>query len=299
MITSEIRRTENRKLFWLALACLVPGFLVYGIFNLLSIVKTLYYSVLNWNGMSDGKFIGLDNYIRLFKDARMGGAVAHNLILMITSICIQLPVALLIAMALNSIKVGSKFFRTVFFLPMLFSTVATGIMWQLFYDPMFGLLSMIAKAISPNAKSVALLADVHTAMVAVLVVICWQFIPFYMILLKAGLANIPMELYEAAEIDGAGRWVRFWKVTLPMMIPTIRTSAVLSMVGSLKYFDLIWIMTTGGPQGATELMATYMYKKGFVEFEMGYASSIASVMFVICFAFACCFLYFTRAKEDD
>ncbi len=98
-------------------------------------------------------------------------------------------------------------------------------------------------------------------MPAVLFVICWQFIPFYMIILKAGLTNISTELYEAATIDGANRWQTFWKITLPLIGPTLRTAAVMSMVGSLKYFDLVYIMTGGGPSGATELMATYMYKK--------------------------------------
>ncbi|MFA7119206.1 MAG: sugar ABC transporter permease [Sphaerochaetaceae bacterium] len=298
MAVNQIRSMERKKLFWLAIVCIVPGLLIYGFFNLLSICKTLQYSTLDWNGMNKGLFVGLKNYAKLLKDPRMSGAVAHNLVLMVTSICIQLPFALFIAMALNSVTFGSKFFRTVFFLPMLFSTVATGIMWQLFFDPMSGILMKFLKVFIPGMKNIAFLADMHKAMPAILVVICWQFIPFYMILLKAGLANIPAELYEAATIDGANRWNCFWNITLPQMIPTLRTSAVLSMVGSLKYFDLVWIMTGGGPQGATELMATYMYKKGFVEFEMGYASSIASVMFVICFVFACCFLYVTRAREE-
>lgn len=293
---SKINRTKE---ILFVIACLVPGFLIYGTYNLLGIVKTFHYSLLSWTGISDVRpFIGLENYFKLVKDPSMMVAIRNNLILVVTSICIQLPCALLIAMALNSKIKGTKFFRTVFFLPMLFSTVATGIMWQLFYDPMFGILAYLMKFLGLGSKVIGFLADTRTAMPAVLFVICWQFIPFYMIILKAGLANIPTELYEAARIDGASRWQCFVHVTLPMISPTLRTSAVMSMVGSLKYFDLIYIMTGGGPNGASELMATYMYKKGFVEFSMGYASSIAGTMFIVCFIFACCFLYLTQEHKE-
>ena len=292
------RRATNHKEILFVVAALVPGLLFYGIYNLYGIVMTFQYSTLDWTGISQNTgFVGLSNYLKLFKDPMMGVAVKNNLILMITSIGIQLPFALLLALALNSAIKGTKFFRTIFFLPMLFSTVATGIMWQLFFDPMFGILAYVMQQVGLGNYVIGFLADVRTAMPSVLFVICWQFIPFYMIILKAGLTNISTELYEAATIDGANRWLAFWKITLPLMGPTLRTSAVMSMVGSLKYFDLVYIMTGGGPSGATELMATYMYKKGFVEFGMGYASAIAGLMFIICFIFACVFLYVTRVRE--
>ena len=297
-MTPKNNNSRHSKDLLFVVGALVPGLLFYGVYNLYGIIKTFQFSTLNWTGISENSgFIGLANYIRLFKDPMMGVAIKNNLILMITSIGIQLPFALLIALALNSSIKGTKFFRTIFFLPMLFSTVATGIMWQLFFDPMFGILAHVMQVVGLGQYVVGFLADVRTAMPAVLFVICWQFIPFYMIILKAGLTNISQELYEAATIDGANRWQSFWKITLPLMAPTLRTSAVMSLVGSLKYFDLVYIMTGGGPSGATELMATYMYKKGFVEFSMGYASSIAGVMFIVCFLFACGFLYSTRSRE--
>lgn len=297
MAVTKLRARYRSEILFVVLAML-PGLLFYGIYNLYGIMMTFQFSTLNWTGISQNSgFVGLANYVKLFKDPMMGVAVRNNLILMITSIGIQLPFALLIALALNSKIKGTRLFRTIFFLPMLFSTVATGIMWQLFFDPMFGILAYVMQQVGLGNYIIGFLADVRTAMPSVLFVICWQFIPFYMIILKAGLTNISTELYEAATIDGANRWQVFWRITLPLMGPTLRTSAVMSMVGSLKYFDLVYIMTGGGPSGATELMATYMYKKGFVEFGMGYASSIAGVMFLICFMFACGFLYATRARE--
>lgn len=134
-------------------------------------------------------------------------------------------------------------------------------------------------------------------MPSIMFVICWQFIPFYMIILKAGLTNISADIYEAAKIDGANGNQCFWRITLPLLMPTLRSAAVLQLVGSLKYFDLFYVMMGGAPNKATELMATYMYKKGFTEFRMGYASTIAASMFILCFAIACIFLYITRNKE--
>jgi raffinose/stachyose/melibiose transport system permease protein len=136
-------------------------------------------------------------------------------------------------------------------------------------------------------------------MFSVLFVICWQYTPQYMILLRAGMTTIPDELYEAATIDGAGRWQQFWAMTLPLLSNTIKTSAVLSIVGSLKYFDLIWIMTGGGPNGYSELMATYMYKKAFAEDRMGYASTVASCMVIISFIVIVIFQFITRSREEQ
>lgn len=297
VVISKRKPPELQAVVFIVLA-LLPGLLFYGIYNLYGIVRTIQYSTLAWTGITkDAAFIGLQNYHRLFKDPMMGTAIKNNLILMIVSIVVELPFALILALALNSSIKGTRFFRTVFFMPMLFSTVAIGIMWQLFFDPMFGILAHVMRAAGLGRYIVGFLADSRTAMPAVLFVICWQFIPFYMIILKAGLTNISQELYEAATIDGANRNQSFWRITLPLMTPTLRTSAVMSMVGSLKYFDLVYIMTGGGPSGATELMATYMYKRGFVEFGMGYASSIATLMFIVCFIFAIVFLYVTRIRE--
>jgi raffinose/stachyose/melibiose transport system permease protein len=215
----------------------------------------------------------------------------------IVSICTQLPLGLLLALIINSKLKGARFFRTVYFMPMLLSTVAIGILWALMYDPNFGVINSFLDIVGLDMLKTGWLGNEKTALTSILITICWQFTPLYMILMKAGLTNIPEELYESAYMDGATPWNAFWKVTLPLMMNTIKSASVLSLVGSLKYFDLIYVMTGGGPNGASELMATYMYKKGFVEFDMGYGSSIAAFMFCVALILASCSQYFQNRNN--
>ncbi len=297
-MNNDYAATKKLKKTGLVLLFVLPALFFYGTFNLFGIARTFYYSAMDWKGISANKvFVGLSNYVAVAKDMNFWNALKNNLILVMASMFIQMPGALLLALLINSKLKFTKFFRTVFFMPMLLSTVATGIMWILFYDPNFGLMAKIIRALGLKFSTAFLQGS--TAMPAILFVICWQFIPYYMIIFKAGLSNVPEELYEAAKIDGANTWQCFTNITLPMIIPTMRTSAVLQLVGSLKYFDLFYVMMGGAPNTSTELMATYMYKKGFTEFQMGYASTIAAYMFLICFIFACCFLYATSRKGDN
>lgn len=297
-MNNDSAATKKLKKTGLVLLFVLPALFFYGTFNLFGIARTFYYSAMDWQGISANKvFVGLSNYVAVAKDMNFWNALKNNLILVMASMFIQMPGALLLALLINSKLKFTKFFRTVFFMPMLLSTVATGIMWILFYDPNFGLMAKIIRALGLKFSTTFLQGS--TAMPAILFVICWQFIPYYMIIFKAGLSNVPEELYEAAKIDGANTWQCFTNITLPMIIPTMRTSAVLQLVGSLKYFDLFYVMMGGAPNTSTELMATYMYKKGFTEFQMGYASTIAAYMFLICFIFACCFLYATSRKGDN
>jgi raffinose/stachyose/melibiose transport system permease protein len=280
---------------------LLPALVIYGAYTLNGIIRTFHYSTLNWSGMglpAKAAFIGLGNYARLFKDGAFIHAIGNNFLLVIVSIVFQLGIGMILALILNTGKPGTRFLRTVYFMPLLLSTVATGILWLLLLDPYTGLFNGILNFISPN-KKLSWIGSEEVVMFAVLFVICWQYIPQYMILLRAGMTGIPAEIYEAATIDGASKWQQFWAMTLPLLSPTIKTSAVLSIVGSLKYFDLIWIMTGGGPNGYSELMATYMYKRAFNEDRMGFASSAASCMVLISFVVIIVFQLMTRSKEEQ
>lgn len=295
--TEHMNISPKMKKLLLILLFVSPALFFYGTFNLVGIIRTFYYSTMEWKGISANKtFIGLENYITLFGDKLVWNALKNNILLIVVSIFIQLPGALALALLLNTKLKGVKLFTTVYFMPMLLSTVATGIMWLLFYDPNFGLLSKLVHSLGIPV-STAFLAG-SSALPAILFVICWQFIPFYMIIIKAGITNISEEVYEAARIDGANAWKCFWNITLPLLTPTLRSAAILQLVGSLKYFDLFYVMMGGAPNASTELMATYMFKKGFSEFQMGYASTIAVFMFLICFIIAFAFLYLTQGKEE-
>ncbi|MHB8063229.1 MAG: carbohydrate ABC transporter permease, partial [Ruminiclostridium sp.] len=244
---------------------LLPALLVYGTYNIYGIFRTFYYSFMKWTGLSPKMtFIGLKNYIDLVTDSNIWFALKNNLILVVVSVVVQISFGLILALIVNSKIRGSKLFRTIYFMPMLLSTVATGIIWLLMFDPYYGLINQVFVSLGfKSLEHMAWIGDSKTAMIAVLFVVCWQYIPQYMILLRAGLTNIAEEINEAATIDGANKFQLFKSITLPLLAPTIKTSAILSLVGSLKYFDLVYVMTGGGPNGVTEVMATYMYKNGF------------------------------------
>lgn len=265
-----------------ALLFLLPALLIYGLFNFYSIIMTIYYSLQEWSGISANmSYIGAANYLKLVNTPAIWRSLLNNLQLVFISLLVQLPLGMVLALIINTRRRGMKFLRTVYFMPMLLSTVSTGILWQLMYDPYFGLINKLFFLVGLGRYAQPWLGQSSTALAATIFVICWQYTPQYMILLRAGMTGIPEELYEAARIDGASPFRQFLSVTLPLLSGTIRTSAVLSIVGSLKYFDLIYVMTGGGPNGATDVMATYMYKRGFVEFNMGYASSVATFMLVV------------------
>lgn len=301
-INSTSIRTKNKWLNRLTVTMfLLPALVIYGVYNVYSIIMTLYFSTLEWSGIGpyqNAVNIGLQNYQNLLHDSNFWRALQNNLLLVLVSVFVQLTFGMILALIINSKLKGVKALRTVYFMPMLLSTVATGILWQLLLEPYSGLINEVLRKLG-NEKPPAWLGLESTVMFAVLFVVCWQYTPQYMILLRAGMTGIPDEIYEASTIDGASKWTQFWKMTLPLLSGTIKTSAVLSIVGSLKYFDLFWVMTGGGPNGYSELMATYMYKNAFTQDSMGYASSIAGGMFIVSLVVVFIFMFMTRAKKDD
>lgn len=260
-----------------------PALAVYLLYVIYPILQTFLYSLREWSGIGDGTYIGLANYREALQDDIFWHALRNNIILVVASIAIQLPVALGLAVLLSSRIRGWRIFRTIYFIPLLLSTVAIGLVWINIYDPTFGLLNGLLSAVGLDGLTQSWLGNESTALPAVIAVVCWQYIPFYMILFIAGLTTIPTEILEAAKLDGSSSWQSFRYVTLPMLRPIIRTAAILSLIGSLKFFDLVWVMTGGGPNRSTELMATYMYERAFFTFRMGYGSAIAMLLFLIAF----------------
>ncbi len=228
----------------------------------------------------------------------MWGAIKNNFIIVFASIAIQLPIGLGLAILLDRGGRKTRIFKVAYFLPLLMSTVAIGILFKYIYDPYFGILNAFLNAVGLDALAKAWLSDPRYALWAVIMVICWQYIPFYMILFLAALTGIPAELREASYIDGANERTYYGRIALPLLRGTIVTGMTLSLIGSLKYFDLIWVMTEGGPSGATELMATYMYKKAFNSFEMGYGATVASALFIIV-TIVVLLVYFPLQKREE
>ncbi len=272
---------------WLvAMLFIAPALLLYAVYVIYPIFQSILYSLRDWSGIGAGTYIGLDNYKEALSDGIFWRAVRNNIVLVIASIAIQLPIALMLALLLSAKFPGWRIFRAVFFLPLLLSTVAVGLVWINIYDPVFGLLNGILGALGLENLQQSWLGNESTALPAIIAVVCWQYIPFYMILFIAGLTTIPLDLYEAAKIDGASGWRSFWDITLPLLRGIIRTGAILALIGSLKFFDLVWVMTGGGPNRSTELMATYMYEEAFASFRMGYGSAVATLLFIFAFVIA-------------
>ena len=267
---------------------LIPVFFFLIVYIFYPIIDTFIISTYKWNGISaDKTFIGLANWKTLLTDKTFWTAFKHNLIIMVCSIVIQIPIGLLLATFLDFIskkKVLSKVFKTVWFLPYLMSSVAIGFLFTYALAANGGIISTVSGWF--GGGNVDLLGNPKTALLTVILIIAWQFIPFYMVYAMAGYSGISTDVYEAALIDGATRWQYFWKVALPLLKPTLIAGAILSLVGSLKYFDLIYVMTGGGPGTSTELMATYMYKLSFSQFNMGYGSAVAGGMFILITAVA-------------
>ncbi len=266
---------------------LLPAALVYSGLVLLPVAQASYFSFFRWNGLGPLEdFIGLSNYARALNDRVFRNALGNNLQLVGLSLLIQLPLALALALLIREISRGRALFRTIFFLPFVLSEVITGVIWNFIYRPEGGLITSLLQGFFPQLEGTALLADPKTVLYALFVVITWKFFGYHMILYIAGLQNIPPEIEEAAAIDGASRLQALRYITLPLLGSTIRLSVYLSVLGSLQFFDLIWVMTTGGPVGASDTMATYLYKYGFQRFQLGYGSAIAVIMFLICLGFS-------------
>jgi raffinose/stachyose/melibiose transport system permease protein len=261
---------------------LLPALLFLTVFVVWPVLSSIQLSFYNWNGITATRtFIGFGNWKALLADGIFWRALRNNIIVVILSIAVQTPVAMGLAVLLHRGGRALKLFKVVYYFPMLMSTVAIGVLFKAVYDQQFGAINPLALRLGFPSFAQDWLGDSRIALFSVIVVICWQFIPFYMILFLARLMSIPVELREAAEMDGATSGQYFWHVELPQMRGILATAMTLSLIGSLKYFDLIWVMTEGGPSHATELMATYMYKQAFSSFRMGYGSTIATAMFGI------------------
>ena len=211
---------------------------------------------------------------------------------------LQIPIGMLLATFLDA--GGKKFniFKIVWFLPYLMSSVAIAFLFTYALATNGGLISSLATLLSGKKTTVDLLGRNPQALFTVIVVMAWQFTPFYMVYFIAGYGNIDTSVYEAAVIDGAtrGQYIRF--VAIPLLGPIFKTACTMSLIGSLKYFDMVWNMTQGGPSGGTELMATYMYKLSFQQFNMGYGSCVAAGMFILITAIALLFQKVFVVKED-
>jgi raffinose/stachyose/melibiose transport system permease protein len=280
---------------------LLPALVLFGLLVLAPIVVAAYTSLFKWNGLGGvpSQFIGLDNFTRMFADEVFLGDLRRGLLLIIFSIVIQLPLALAIAMLLNQKIRGRAFYRLLFFSPYVLSEVITGVLFTMILSPEEGLANQILGAVGLSSLQSSWLAEPSTVMVSLFFVLTWKYFGFHMILYLAGRQSIPKELGEAAAIDGAGSWNQFRYVTLPLLGPTIRISVFLSIIYSIQLFDLVWVLTSGGPIHSSETMAVTMFQFGFKRSQIGYASAISVVMFLISLVFALGYQRYVMRRDTE
>ncbi|MET7349019.1 carbohydrate ABC transporter permease [Streptomyces mirabilis] len=278
----------------------VPALTLFGLLVLAPMGYAIYVSFFNWAGFgSPSDFQGLDNYTRLFKDPVFLGDLWRGGLLIGFSIALQLPFALAMAVLLNQKLRGRAVYRMLFFAPYILSEVITGVLFGMIFAPGQGLADKVLDAVGLSGLGGDWFAGSHTVLPTLFLVMTWKYFGFHMMLYLAGLQGIPAELHEAARIDGAGTWQRFRHITLPLLAPTIRISAFLSVIFSIQLFDLVWVITTGGPDHASETMAISMFQYGFKRYQMGYASAISVVMFLIALVFALAYQRFVLRRDTE
>jgi len=265
---------------WKIGAGIAPAFLIYTIFCIVPIFVSFYYSFMSWNGFSPMQFVGLANYKAILQDPVFWLSFRNNILVVLASVFGQVPIALVLALILNRKVKGAKFFRTIAFMPVVISTVVISLTWKMIFNVEYGMFNWILQKIGLEFLRQNWLGDPDLAMFAVCVVIIWQYVRLYFIIFMSALQTVPSEILEAAELDGANEWQKTWYVTLPSIWNVILVSIVLCISGSLKTFDLIFVMTSGGPANATEVMATYMYTETFRGLRYGYGSAISVLIFV-------------------
>jgi ABC-type sugar transport system permease subunit len=262
---------------------LLPAIVIYLTLLIIPLLAAIYFSFMDWNGISGSPlvFVGMDNYVSAFRDPAFRLALSNMLRMVVFSVRFHTPIALLLAVALNSRFRGFKIFKILFFVPTVFPLASIGLMWYFVFMPT-GSLNAMFKALGLLEMVKPWLVSPDTAMNTIIFVNIWAGIGYFLVILLAGLTTIPDELYEAAAIDGAGSVNKFFNITIPMLKPTLFMCILLDIIGSVKVFDLVFAMTGGGPNGLTNLPTTLMYNEAFKYNHYGTGSAIGIIILIIC-----------------
>ena len=293
-----MHRLYSKKIY--ILLFLLPALILFCGVLIAPIGASAYYSLFNWKGVGASKeFIGFANYKELFTSNSIGfmKALLNSLLLAALSVFIQLPLALGLALVLGKKIKGERLFLSIYFMPVLISTVVIGQLWLKIYNPEYGILNVFLRAIGLDGWTQIWLGTKKTALGSVFVPVLWQYVGYHMLLLYAGVKSVPNELREAAMLDGAtdGQVNRY--IVLPYIKPIIRISVIFAVTGSLKSFDLIYVLTNGGPLHATEVPSTLMIRMLFIAKRYGIGSAIAVLLIALCFGFALLISAIFREEE--
>lgn len=260
---------------------LLPGLLFYLFAVFFPIIESIRLSLMDWGGIVQPTFIGLNNYIKMFKDSVFFESFFNNLIYVVIVVTIQLGIGMVLALLLTNLSKEATFIKTLYYLPCIITTVAVGQMFRSMYgtEPM-GLINLILKSVGLEHLVTSWLADIRFVLVAVSIPEGWRFTGIYMVIYYAALISLDPEILEAAEIDGAGKVQSFFSIRLPMIKPVFILSLTMCITGALRGFDIPFLLTYGGPGNKSELMSTYMYKLAFANNQFGYGSAVAVFIIV-------------------
>ena len=279
-----------------------PALALFALFVVWPIITAVQLSVFRWKGFGPlVDFVGLRNYVTVLGDDVFVDSVVHNLIIVGGSIAVQLPLGLAIALLLNRKMWGQGLLRTIIFVPYVLAEVVAGVVWFQLLQPEYGVIDGLLGAVGLEAPEQGWLGDPDLALWTVLAVLTWKYLGLAVILFLAGLQGVPEELYEAAQLDGASWWQVQRRITVPLLGPTMRTWAFLSMIGSLQLFDMVWILTGGGPANSTTTMATYLINQGTRAQNFGVAGAASVILFVIALIMAVLYqqLVLSRDTRSD
>jgi raffinose/stachyose/melibiose transport system permease protein len=275
----------------------LPALIVYLLFFGLPFAATVWLSFTDWRGVGLPDFTGAANYLRLAGDSAMWASLGNNLIWVVIGTAAPIAVGLVLAVMLWSETRGTMIYRTVFFLPVVLSPVVIGIIWMWIYNPLFGLLNTSLRAVGLGHWAIGWLGEPETALYAVLVTAIWSYIGFCIVVLFAGLQKVDPELVAAARIDGADARQRFRHVIVPQIRPVLTMVIVYTVIGGFNVFDVVWVMTQGGPNNSTEVIATYTYEVAFRANEYGYGATLSMVMSVVALIAAWATMRIRQAQE--
>ena len=276
----KVKSKTIRRNRIIAYTFLLPNIIGFLVFILIPVIASFFMSFTSWNGFGVVEFIGLDNYKQLLKDDNFKISFFNSILFMVISVPITLFLSMLIAVALNQGIRFVKVFRTAVFLPYVTATIAVAAVWQLIFNPTMGPINGVLMNFGIDQPP-GWLSSPTWALISVSIVYIWHSVGYYMVLFLAGLQGIPDYLYEAAELDGAGPVWKFFNITVPMLSPVLFFTTIIGVINSFKVFDLIYVLTGGGPGRSTHVLVYDIYNTAFKQFEYGYASAMAYVLFLL------------------
>ncbi|MBI5305296.1 MAG: sugar ABC transporter permease [Chloroflexi bacterium] len=260
----------------------LPALIFYTIFFFVPILNTIYYSFVRWNGAAPTmQWVGLANYAQMFQDTQLWSAFQHNVTWIIAGTLAPIAIALPLALLVTNISRGRLFYQTAFFMPHILSNVVVAVIWGWIYSPQFGLLNAALRNLGLDSWTRGWLGNPQTALFAIVAAAVWHYIGFCLVIFVAGLQDVDVTLIEAAKMDGANELQRFFHVIIPQMRHVLNMVIVYTLIGGFNVFDIVRVMTDGGPAGNTELIGTYAYKMSFRTLNIGYGATISVLIMVL------------------